>query len=874
MVGDWATVRFRIYYVAFICLLIGLYYVVPGARMWVFGSAGCVTAVVVAASAVARRSPRMSAWLLLSAGILVVAAGEVSYHALTYSRGADFGYLPGVFYIAAYAPLAVGVLWLGLGRSPSRDAAAVIETSVLTLAGVLVVWISLMKPMVVNLDLTGVGKVVAVAGSVSNVVILAGIVQLLRVWWRNVAAVLLAGGFVALAVENLVYAISLDHRTWQTGAAVAVAPLVFFGLCGTAALTPSMEQIGSTRIVRQHLGMGELFALAVALLVAPTVLLVEATPGPVQTPVAIAVVSGTVGLLVLLRLFGAARDHHLALKREDDIRHATRQLGSATTPDAVVASLASVLAAMADGPTTAVRLNDLPQDAPGAEPATHLRLSVRGGASVTGDAVDDGAHEIVFTAAGADLVELEDVLAGLTDQAGVALQRIDLAARARESEKQQDALAYRATHDGLTGLANAEQFRSELAVAAAGMKPEAATAVLFVDLDDFKSINDTLGHGAGDEVLVQSAQRIRAHLRDDDRAARLGGDEFAVLLPDVTDSGANDVARRITQAFAQPVVVSGVPVLCRASVGVATASTVSDHDTLLRRADAALYAAKADGKGRWRSFDPAAQGSVRRGRDLRTELDKLMHEDLASRPDDHGLTVHYQPIVDLSSGVTRGFEALPRWHHPTRGDIAAPEIIDIAESTGVIMRLGDWVLDRALNDAATLGAAGTVPRYVSVNVFAAQLIQPGFAERLRDQLGARGIGPKRLVVEITESRLMCGDERIWTDFSQLRDLGVRVAIDDFGTGYASLAHLRHPVIDIVKLDRAFLGHLDEARNRTIVESVIALTDRIGLDLIANGIENQTTCSALVELGCPFGQGQLFAAAMPKAEALRWNTRRP
>ena len=862
--------RLQIGYATFTCLVIGWYFAMPEFGVWAFAVAGSASLAAVSATALWWKPARRPAWVFLAVGICVLAVGEVVYHVLASdSRQMDFGDLPGVVYLAAYLPFAISVLWLGLGRAPSRDMAAIIEIAALSLAGSLVVWISLVKPLILGLGLTGVDKIVAVACGVSTVVIFVGVAQLLRMWRRNLAAVVLSVAFLALTIESAVYAIRIKHGTWHAGTPIEAAALVFFALSGAAALTPSMVRLGSTPAVRHRLGVGGLFALAAALLAAPTALLVEATSGPVQTPDAIAVVSGVVGLLIIVLLADAVRGRRRALQREGDIRRSFRQLGAATTRDDVASSLASAFAAMADGPT-AVDFDDIADAASGIDPTTHLRLPLRAGLTASGDVVErHDSREVVFTAAGSDLVELEDILTGLTEQAEIALQRIDLAARMRDSEKEQAALEYRVTHDGLTGLANAELLRAEILVAASSTKHPGATALLFVDLDDFKSINDTLGHEAGDQVLVRSAQRIRAHLRDEDLAARMGGDEFAVLLYDVAASHANDVAERLTKALARPVMVSGIAIVCRASVGLAMATSPEDHDTLLHRADTALYAAKAGGKGRWRFHDPVGTGYVRRGHDLHADLDRLVCGDDAGRSRDGGLTVNYQPIVELTNRTARGFEALIGWQHPTQGTIPAPEIIDIAESTGLIMPLGDWMLHQVLTDVIHLGADGPSPRYVSVNVATAQLLQPGLAERVRRHLDRAGVDPRCLVLEITESRLMRDDERIWEEFSHLHDLGVRVAIDDFGTGYGSLGYLRRPRIDMVKLDPAFLGNIFDRRNQTIVRSVIALAHRLGVDLVADGIEDRMTCAALADLGCRLGQGDLFAAAMPPTQAHRW-----
>jgi diguanylate cyclase (GGDEF)-like protein len=426
-------------------------------------------------------------------------------------------------------------------------------------------------------------------------------------------------------------------------------------------------------------------------------------------------------------------------------------------------------------------------------------------------------------------------------------------------------LAYRASHDALTGLANAEMLRDALRADREAEHRDAKllSVVLFIDLDDFKAVNDTFGHEVGDSLLVTVARRIQTCLRSGDLAARLGGDEFAVFLRGVPGaSAARAAAQRIADALSQPANVAGIVVDSQASIGLAIARTPAEFDSLLRRADTALYTAKAGGKGQWRQYQEGMISPVRRRTDLREELETAIREDK--------LTLHYQPIVELETGQARGFEALIRYDRGAGPPMLPEELITIAENNALIVPLGDWIMRRSLADVAQLNvAAAQDPRYVSVNVSVRQLRQPGFADTVRAHLADAGVSPSLLVIEITESLLLSDEERAWQYLAELRRDGVRVAIDDYGTGYASASYLRQSAIDIVKIDRRFLNDLTSQRSRILLEAVLQVAANLGLEQVAEGVEDTYARDVLRLLGCRYGQGFLYAHPMPLAQASSW-----
>jgi diguanylate cyclase (GGDEF)-like protein len=411
-----------------------------------------------------------------------------------------------------------------------------------------------------------------------------------------------------------------------------------------------------------------------------------------------------------------------------------------------------------------------------------------------------------------------------------------------------------AFHDSLTGLASRALFltRMEGAFTAAGSL--GGVAALFVDLDRFKVVNDSLGHAAGDLLLCGVAERIQACLRPGDTAARLGGDEFAVLLPDV--SGVEEVvpvARRILEALREPFDLAGKETFVSSSIGIAFSET-GGHDAqeLMVRADLAMYQAKKQGKDRYEIFEPAMQASFQAGLAMEADLRRAVVR--------QEFELRYQPIVHLRSGEITGLEALVRWQHPDRGIIPPLDFIPLAEETGMIVPIGEWVLREACRQAAAWNARRTGrPLSVSVNLSAVQLDQGNLPELVATVLADSGLPANCLVIELTESLLV--DHRASTirQLEETRALGVRLAIDDFGTGYSSLAYLRRFPVDIIKIDKSFVDDVgDEPTAAALTMGIIQLGQALHLSTIAEGIEDAGQLSELTDGNCELGQGYYFA----------------
>jgi diguanylate cyclase (GGDEF)-like protein len=417
-------------------------------------------------------------------------------------------------------------------------------------------------------------------------------------------------------------------------------------------------------------------------------------------------------------------------------------------------------------------------------------------------------------------------------------------------------LAHLALHDSLTGLPNRARLRDRLAQELASLRRSGrSAALLLLDLDGFKAVNDTLGHGAGDALLQKVAARLRAQVRETDVAARLGGDEFAVLQTgDGQPTAATALAERLVAELSLPFEVDGQMVRIGASIGVALAPQDGDEpDQLLRHADLALYRAKADGRGTHRFFEVGMDQRMRTRRTLELEL----RRGLAAGE----FTLHYQPTIDLRSRRISGFEALLRWRHPERGLVSPGDFVPLAEETGLIVPLGEFALRRACADAT-----GWPPHLkVAVNLSPLQFGGAGPLAAVERALAESGLPPHRLEVEITETAMLADTELVIGTLRRLKALGVRIAMDDFGTGYSSLNYLRKFPFDRVKIDRSFISALDDPTGGAIVRAVTALCQTLGMETTAEGVESVEQLMALTGGGCDEAQGFLFSRPRPVEE---------
>lgn len=453
----------------------------------------------------------------------------------------------------------------------------------------------------------------------------------------------------------------------------------------------------------------------------------------------------------------------------------------------------------------------------------------------------DGGERILAVAA----TLLEDV----DGRAEGSLAMVSDVTDARRTEEQ---LRHAAVHDGLTGLPNRTLLLDRLEHALD--RETVGTAVLFIDLDHFKLVNDSRGHGSGDDLLVGVAERLRAAARPADTVARFGGDEFVVICEDVDTRAAEHIAQQLLAALDDPLDLDFGPVHITASVGVAVSPAQSASD-LLRFADAAMYAAKAAGRGRVRQFDRSLSEAAERQYALAADLRGALAEE--------SLTLHYQPVIELKSGRVIGMEALARWQHPEHGWLPPTSFVPLAARSGLSYELDSWVLRRALHEAGALRARGAAPAdaYIAVNLSAMNLTDDRLLQAAISAAASARVAPADVVLEITEGAIMADTDAAVALLRRLRDHGFQIAMDDFGTGYSSLSYLRELPITMLKIDQSFVAHLAEDGDaHAIAASIVDLARAVGVTVVAEGVETAQQAALLRRLGCKAGQGWLWSTA--------------
>jgi len=936
-----------------------------------------------------------NAWRFLAAGVLLFITGDTTYKFWHQIIGGQipFPSFIDAIYISVYPMLAIGLLLLARGRVRGGDRSSVIDALTVTLGVGLLSWIYLIGP---NVNGSGslLVRLTATAYPLGDVLVLAMLAHLwTRGGFRHAAGRLLAIGAIGMLVSDSLYGLANLHPAdnWNDGNLIDLGWILFYACWGAAALHPSMRTLSEPKLATtDQNSTSRLMWLATVSLIGPAVLLIEAETGKAVDAPVIAVVTGLMFILVLLRMGGFVRAHRQSVTREQVLRQSGSELVSAAGREGIYAAAITGVAALVSGQSetngfslavvddagesVVVGQSDPAPSVQGPDEISTQRLTrsldsrgnPHGFITITSslglsielknsidilaaqvelaldrEAMTEVIHKrrgeerfqtlvqnasdvivivrpdttityqtpsalkILGYASGsldgrrfADLIHPDDVeqaLAGYsvslrTETSVTAFWRVqhfdgswrhveviitnllgDLTVEGMvltmrdigERIGLEEELQHQAFHDSLTGLANRPLFHDRLEHALLrAVRSTVPLAILFIDLDDFKLVNDSLGHPVGDELLVTVANKISGSLRDSDTAARFGGDEFAVLLEETIDPNeAFEVANRIISELAAPMEIQGHQIMAGASIGIVLSSAGAEEPAdLMQAADVAMYAAKTSGKGHYQLYEPALQSAL---------LDRLERTaDLQRATDFREFEVYYQPIVRLADGGLVGYEALVRWNHPERGLLAPGEFIGLAEETGLIVPLGKWVLQEACRQTRLWQMHHESARTIriSVNVSAKQFQHVDLVADVSSALHDAGLDAQSLILEITESILVENVEAIIVRMWELKEIGVSLAIDDFGTGYSSLSYLRDFPVDILKLDKSFVDDLGTPmESGALAESIVMLANKLHLQTTAEGIETKAQLDLLRSFGCPVGQGYYFAEPLTSSK---------
>jgi diguanylate cyclase (GGDEF)-like protein/PAS domain S-box-containing protein len=822
-------------------------------------------------------SPRRRlAWRLIFAALMLDIIASVGWGYAALTANVTFGSWPDVLYIFYYplAALAFALLYLDLGGRINTPR-AIIDFITVSIGFGTLLWFTALAPVasLSGAELLERWSVVGYGiGDAIAIIAAAMLAMQITDWRADRPVVWLLVAMVVTLVSDLLWVNSELRGTYTIGGGASDVGYFVFYLCMFAA---ARYQLGHRQPVSSTFGLqGDLRgSLPIVALMVGTIALLDDRLhlADAQSPLLVSVLVIATLLVIAGQAF-ATREvvglhREVATRRFDErltelVRRSSDMIAICDAEGVIryASPSSEQLLGVSPGELAGQRLDDVlgPEAAHVREVFDQVMRAAHSEQVANFSIPQSEGGKRSFKMVIANLSHVESIR-------GITLNIRDIS----DATRLHDQLHTLAFHDSLTLLANRSLFSDRVHQAIRHVADGMTPAVLFIDLDNFKTVNDSLGHSAGDQLLRSFAHRLVQCTRAGDTVARLGGDEFAVLIDHASGvDAAMAVARQILDTCRQPFEIDGRPLRIGCSIGVALADRVSNVERLLRNADAAMYSAKSRGKGHAETFQPEMLRAARRRMRIENEL--------ATAIEGQQLEAHYQPIVDLSSRHLVGVEALMRWRHPTRGLVMPGDFIPLAEETGQIVPMSQWILDRACADAARLQRE--IPHgaglRVSVNVSSRYLNHGNIVEDVRNSLARHRIEPACLILEVTESLLLENSSSLERTFRELKTLGVRLALDDFGTGYSSLAYLHRFPIDILKIDRSFVERLvsevDGAGGVDAValaRAILSLADALGLDTVAEGIEHDAQRDILLELGCKTGQGYSFGKAMPVEEIL-------
>jgi len=811
------------------------------------------------------------AWKLISLAYFSFMTGEVIWLVLENGLGlTPFPSVADFCYLIFYPLLMCGLLFLvDRFRSIEEMANFWLDSSIVLIAGSMALWHFLLSPMVDAADGDSIKTILSIAYPIGDLVLLLGISSLMMRRLGSTATaplnLLLAGVIVNFAAD-FAFGYQSLHGTYVTGNPVdALFTLSCFPVMLGAHLQKlSLEKLiqPSRRKIQQTSRHYWLPYAGVA--VVYLVILTAVLEKPSSTLDILILVGGLVTIQVIVRQFLYVRENARASSALSILQHRVQGIFSASS-DAI--GLAEFDGTLIEVNSSFVRLTGFEK----AEIIGSLRyqdfvheelLDVSVMPESQQESLLSGEHERELVRKDGTKRSVTTTVFTVADDTGepAALAVVIRDITVRRALEQQ--LSHQARHDSLTGLANRAMLQERVS---AGLnrarRKNSRAAVMFIDLDNFKIVNDTMGHAAGDELLINVANRLRAVLRSSDTPARLGGDEFAILLEDFTHSDETRViAQRLLDEIRRPIRISRKEVFVGASIGIAIADPTESPDDVLRNADVAMYTAKKEGKNQYALFESSMHELLVSRASLETELRAAV--------ENKEFEVKYQPIVNLDTGRPVGVEALLRWNHPRGLQISPDEFIPIAEETGLISEMGRFVIDKATAAAGRWNKETCLdgPVSVSINISSRQLSDKGLVEVVSYACLNAGLAPSQLILEITESAMLSDTDATVDKLCELRKLGVRLAIDDFGTGYSSLSYLHRFPIDILKIDGSFVKKIaEDNKGAGMARAIISMGETLGLSTIGEGVETNGQADKLKEMGCRLGQGYLFSAALTECE---------